>query len=87
MNTILIIEDDADIAFLVQTQLELAGYQAITCHDGDKAVEWISKKPFDLYIVDRLLPGKNGLEICRFLRSQVELKEKPIKWLTALDQN
>jgi DNA-binding response OmpR family regulator len=87
MNTILIIEDDADIAFLVKTQLELAGYLAITCHDGDKAIEWITKKPFDLYIVDRLLPGKNGLEICRYLRQQSELKEKPIILLTALDQN
>lgn len=87
MNTILIIEDDADISFLVQTQLELAGYVAMICHDGDKAIEWIRKKPFDLYIVDRLLPGKNGLEICRFLRQQAELKEKPIILLTALDQN
>ena len=87
MNSILIIEDDADIAFLVQTQLELAGYLATTCADGEKAIELITKKVFDLYIVDRLLPTKNGLEICRFLRLQPELKEKPIILLTALDQN
>ena len=87
MNTILIIEDDADIAFLVKTQLELAGYNALTCLSGDKAIEWISQKTFDLFIVDRLLPGKNGLELCRYIRQQPELKEKPIILLTALDQN
>lgn len=87
MNTILIIEDDSDIAFLIQTQLESAGYQATICSDGLKAINIINKQNFDLYIVDRLLPGKNGLEICRFLRQQTHLKEMPIILLTALDQN
>lgn len=87
MNNILIIEDDSDIAFLIQTQLESVGYVATTCSDGEAAIEMIKNKSFDLYIVDRLLPGKNGLEICRYLRLQSELKEKPILLLTALDQN
>jgi two-component system phosphate regulon response regulator PhoB len=87
MNTILIIEDDFDIAFLIQTQLETAGYLATTCHDGQAAIDLINKQTFDLYIVDRLLPGKNGLEICRHLRQISHLKESPIILLTALDQN
>lgn len=87
MNTILIIEDDSDIAFLIQTQLETAGYLATTCNDGKQAIDLINKQSFDLYIVDRLLPSKNGLEICRHLRQLTTFKEMPIILLTALDQN
>lgn len=88
MYSILIIEDDIDIAFLIKTQLEIAGYNAFTCSDGLKAEELLLKNTlFDLFIVDRMLPGKNGLDLCRLIRQTPNLKDKPILLLTALDQN
>lgn len=88
-STILIIEDDRDIAFLVQSQLTMAGYSINHCTKGDEALNIIqsAQTVYDLYIVDRLLPGVDGLELCRNIRHHPKLKEKPILMLTALDQS
>jgi DNA-binding response OmpR family regulator len=88
-STILIIEDDQDIAFLVQSQLKTAGYHITLCHHGDQALQLIDSAThiFDLYIVDRLLPGVHGLELCRHIRRSPVLREQPILLLTALDQS
>jgi DNA-binding response OmpR family regulator len=66
---ILIIEDDKDIAHLVELHLKDTGYEATLAYDGNSGLELALSKTFDLIILDLLLPGLDGLEICRRVRS------------------
>ncbi len=65
---ILIIEDDREIAHLVELHLKDAGYEATLAHDGNAGLEQALSKKFDMIILDLLLPGIDGLEICRRVR-------------------
>lgn len=91
-NHILIIEDEFDISQLLKMQLQQEGHMVTIIADGQEALEFIQKPeserdiktPVDLYILDRMLPGVNGLEICKFLRMYKKTKTKPILMVTAL---
>jgi len=88
---ILIVEDEKDIQDLLKIQFESTSYH-VTCIDqGDEAIDYIqrtSKKnddpPVDLFLLDRMLPGATGTEICKFIRFYKETKYTPILMLTAL---
>ena len=66
---ILIVEDDTDIAALIAHYLEKAGYVAETIPDGGRALARTKSAVPDLVILDVMLPGLNGLEVCRALRA------------------
>jgi DNA-binding response OmpR family regulator len=66
---ILIIEDDKDIARLVELHLQDAGYEVSLAHDGYAGLDQALTRPFDLIILDLMLPGLDGLEICRHVRN------------------
>jgi DNA-binding response OmpR family regulator len=66
---ILIIEDDKDIAHLVEIHLRDAGYEVSLAHDGHAGLNQALSKPYDLIILDLMLPGLDGLEICRRVRA------------------
>jgi phosphate regulon transcriptional regulator PhoB len=83
METILIVEDEADIAELVKYHLEKEGFAARTVGNGTQALELIVRDHPDLIILDLMLPGKDGLEICRRLRSSSVTQSIPIIMLTA----
>jgi len=78
---ILVVEDDLDIAHLVEMHLKDLGAEVTLAHDGNVALEVATKRPFDLIILDLMLPGIDGLEICRRLRSRTNYT--PILMLTA----
>lgn len=69
VRTILIIEDDKDIAHLVELHLKDAGYRVTLAYDGNAGLATALSRPFDLIILDLLLPGMDGLEICRRIRA------------------
>jgi phosphate regulon transcriptional regulator PhoB len=83
MGTILIVEDEADIAELVKYHLEREGLTARTVADGKHALELIVRDPPELIILDLMLPGMDGLELCRRLRAQAATRAIPIIMLTA----
>jgi DNA-binding response OmpR family regulator len=66
---ILIIEDDKDMAHLVEFHLKDTGYEVTLAHDGDVGLDEALSKPYDLIILDLMLPGMDGLEICRRVRA------------------
>jgi len=66
---ILVIEDDKDIAHLVELHLKDAGHQVSVAHDGNAGLELALSKQFDLIVLDLLLPGIDGIEICRRVRA------------------
>src|SRR2546423_6967905 len=78
---ILVVEDDRDIARLVELHLRDLGAEVTLAHDGAVALELGLRRPFDLVILDLMLPGIDGLEICRRLRGRSNYT--PILMLTA----
>jgi len=83
MAAVLIVEDEQDIADLVKYHLEKAGLPARTLGDGKQALELIVREPPDLLVLDLMLPGMDGLELCRRLRADPATQEIPIVMLTA----
>ena len=77
---ILIIEDDEDISMIEDAYLKAAGFQTEIVADGLKVSEILEKKTFDLILLDLMLPGKSGYEICKDIREQVDI---PILMVTA----
>jgi DNA-binding response OmpR family regulator len=67
---VLIIEDDEDIAHLVELHLKDAGYEVSLARDGNAGIEQALSKPNDLIILNLMLPGLDGLEVCRRLRAE-----------------
>ncbi|HUK99529.1 MAG TPA: response regulator transcription factor [Nitrospirota bacterium] len=80
-HRVLIIEDDIDIAHLVELHLRDAGYDVSFASDGDAGIEQALSKHNDLIILDLMLPGMGGLEICRRMRA--EATYTPIIMLTS----
>jgi DNA-binding response OmpR family regulator len=84
MATVLLAEDDADIRFLVTLKLTRAGYQLRAFSDGLSALADAREHPPDLAILDVMMPGMSGLEVCRELRKDPTTADIPVILLTAL---
>ena len=80
---ILGVEDDSDIQQLVTYNLIKAGMHVTCAENGENALTVLDKEQIDAIILDLMLPGKNGLEICRILRKQKQTHSIPIIILTA----
>jgi len=83
MSRILIVEDDDDIAQLVNRYLTRAGHIADVVRAGDEALSRVRDRIPDLIILDLMLPGLDGLEVCRALRTSPVTRALPIIMLTA----
>jgi DNA-binding response OmpR family regulator len=68
MTRILVVEDEASIAFGLKMDLETEGYAVVTESNGDAALNAAKEGNFDLILLDVMLPGKDGFEVCRALR-------------------
>lgn len=77
---ILIVEDDADISMVEEAYLESVGFETRILSEGTEVEGVIEKEHFDLILLDLMLPGKNGYEICREIRDRVDI---PILMVTA----
>ena len=77
---ILIVEDDADIAAIERDYLELGGYAVEIAPDGTTGLERALGQPFDLLLLDVMLPGVDGFTICKAVRAE---KDLPILMVTA----
>ncbi|WP_277998254.1 response regulator transcription factor [Zhaonella formicivorans] len=77
---IMIVEDEPKIAEMISAFLLAEGYETAVCQDGDKALQELTKFNPDLVVLDLMLPGMSGLEICKQIRQESNL---PIIMLTA----
>ncbi len=88
--TIVLVEDELEICELIENHLRPQGFQVKTFHDGKKALDYIQSNDgseaqnMTLFILDRMLPSINGMEICKFIRLFNPTKTIPILMLTAL---
>jgi DNA-binding response OmpR family regulator len=81
MKSILIVDDEVDIANSIQYVLKQEGFNTLLAHDGYKAMELIENQKPDLVLLDLMMPGIDGYEVCRRLRAND--KKTPILMLTA----
>ncbi len=80
---VLIVEDEQDIAELIRYNVERAGYKARVVADGRQALQLIRREPPDILLLDLMLPGMDGLELCRSVRSDAAIRALPIIMVTA----
>lgn len=81
---ILIADDEPDIVEIISYNLKLEGYEIFTARDGDDALQKAKAHKPDLIILDVMMPYKNGMEVCKILRSQPQFNQTLIIFLTAL---
>ncbi|MEM8755845.1 MAG: phosphate regulon transcriptional regulator PhoB [Pseudomonadota bacterium] len=80
---ITVVEDEEALAALLDYNLTQEGYQVRLCADGDDALLALEEETPDVLILDWMLPGVSGIEICRRTRGRAELRDLPIIMLTA----
>ncbi len=80
---ILIVEDDVDLCNATKESLLQDGYQITTCNDGEEALSFLSLYSYDLMVLDRMLPGQDGISIVSKLRANHI--HMPVVMVTALD--
>ena len=85
-KNIFVVEDEEDILDLIRHHLTKEGFVVATATDGLAAVKAISRKPPDLVLLDLMLPGLDGLEVCRRLKKDPKTAEIPVLMVTAKDE-
>ncbi len=86
MSKILLVDDDVDLAELIKTKLTAEGHQTYVINTGEGAFEYAKQIKPDICILDIMLPGVTGYQICRKLRKDPELYRVAILILTALGE-
>lgn len=82
-KNIIVIDDEPDLSELVSYNLKKEGFKVSIAPDGEEGLEKIRKGSFDLLILDLMLPGMQGIEVCRMIRSNPKTESLPIIMLTA----
>lgn len=80
---VLVVDDEQSIVTLLKYNIEQAGYQVIVAYDGVQALEKVNEEKPDLVVLDVMLPEKDGIEVCKTIRS--DKNQVPILMLTAKD--
>jgi DNA-binding response OmpR family regulator len=83
IQKILVVDDEHDILELLSFNLSKEGFNVTTAPDSESALRYLKRRSFDLIILDLMLPGMQGMELCRILRSDPKTKHLPIIILTA----
>lgn len=82
-DCVLIVEDEADVVDLLRYNLSRAGFEVLIAQTGDKGLELARKNRPDIVVLDIMLPGLDGHEVCRLLKSDANTEAIPIVMLTA----
>jgi two-component system phosphate regulon response regulator PhoB len=83
---VIVIEDDADIRNLIRHNLTRDGYEVATAENGEEGLRLARKNTYDLAILDLMLPGMHGLDVCRAIREDEKLRSTGILIVTAKDE-
>jgi two-component system alkaline phosphatase synthesis response regulator PhoP len=81
-KTVLVVDDEEDIVALLRYNLEKEGYHVVSAHDGAEALAAV-ESPVDLVVLDVMMPGVDGYEVCRRIRAMPRHLSTPIMFLTA----
>ncbi len=83
---IVVVDDEPDISALIRFNLEKEGFTVSVLQSGDAVLPFLIKQKPDLAILDLMLPGINGLDLCRAIKSDADLRGMPVILLTAKSQ-
>lgn len=86
-ETILIVEDEPNIVLPLQFSLEKKGYVVVTASSGEEALEILSTQTPDLILLDIMLPGIDGYEVCQNVRENSALQNTKIIYLSAMGRD
>ncbi len=86
MRRILVVDDSPTEQIAIRQSLESAGYQVVLSADGDDGLLQLEHDDFDLLVLDVILPGKNGFQLCRQIRRDARWTDLPILMVTSKDQ-
>ncbi len=81
--SILIVEDEEPIRILLTYNLEKEGFRVRECESGEEVMRLIGEERPDLVVLDWMLPGISGIEVCRLIRTRSETRDIPVLMLTA----
>ena len=82
MTPIIVVDDDARVGKMVDTVLRRKGYQVVTATDGSQALDYMEQVRPALVILDVMMPGLNGMQVCQKLRSNDDLGTVPVLFLS-----
>ncbi len=82
-QTILVVDDEEDIRELIELNLSREGYTILPCETGEQALDRAFSKRPDLIVLDLMLPGIDGLEVCKRLKNDSNTRQIPVVMLTA----
>lgn len=83
MATILVIDDDELVSRTLQRALKIYGYQVMVAHSGTEGLQLARRHRPDLFVLDIMMPGADGYQVCRQIRGDPLLKDLPVLFLTA----
>lgn len=86
MGQILVAEDEQHIVLLIRRKLEAAGYTIVTTGDGKQALDTALNEPVDLVLLDVMLPGMEGLDVCRQIKTTLGQDAPPVIVISARGQ-
>lgn len=85
MSKILIVDDEPALVDVLEEHLQSEGYDTVHAYSGEEALSMLAKFVPDLVILDLMLPGMDGYEVCRLMQADVRLNHIPVIMLTARD--
>lgn len=86
MSQILVAEDERHIVLLIRRRLEAAGYTVLTTDNGKQALDMALTEPVDLVLLDVMLPGMEGLDVCRQIKAALGQAAPPVIVISARGQ-
>lgn len=86
MQRILVVDDSPTEQQVICRPLEAGGFQVEIASDGDEAIARLESEAFDVLVLDVIMPGKNGFQLCRQLRRDQRWSKLPILMVTSKDQ-
>lgn len=81
---VMIVDDDENILELIKATLELEGFETIVAHDGEECLELLKVVKPDLMLLDMMMPGMDGKEVCKKIRKNPKLKSLKVAFVTVV---
>jgi two-component system, OmpR family, alkaline phosphatase synthesis response regulator PhoP len=84
---VLVVDDEPDVLLLCRVNLEFEGYEVVEASDGEEAMERLQEQPFDVMLLDVMMPKMDGWQVLEAVKADPDLKDLPVVMLTAKVQD
>jgi CheY-like chemotaxis protein len=84
---VLVVDDEPDVLLLCRVNLEFEGYEVVEASDGEQAMERLREQPFDVVLLDVMMPKMDGWQVLEAVKADDDLKDLPVVMLTAKVQD